>query len=89
MSVLQLYGVNEHKCLENYWHFRVFYYSAPEYFMHAVILYNLEGMFKMFSAYNWFPAYLLFFLPTSPFQFEVVLLWEVAVPNILFKSRPF
>lgn len=52
MSVLQLYGDNGHKCLENYWHFGAFYYSAPEYFMHAVILYNLEDMFKMFSAYN-------------------------------------
>lgn len=52
MSVLQVFGDNGHKCLENYWHFEAFYYSAPEYFMRTVILYNLEGMFKMFSAYN-------------------------------------
>lgn len=51
MSVLRVFGDNGHKCLENYWHFGA-YYSAPEYIMCAVILYNLEGMFKMFSAYN-------------------------------------
>lgn len=82
MSVLQLYGDNGCKCLQNYWHLMAFYYSAPECFMHAAILCDLEGMLKIFFACK-ISSVPPFFLPLPP-HFHLKLFYSGRKPYLTY-----